>query len=63
MNARATLVPLEYFLIFCHATCRSVVMVPDAQLDVSHQKEADQVLTSLSDLDPSGWGLPPFESK
>lgn len=41
----------------------SVVMVPDAQLDVSHQKEADQVLTSLSDLDPSGWGLPPFESK
>ncbi|KAG6490467.1 (DL)-glycerol-3-phosphatase 2-like [Zingiber officinale] len=39
----------------------SVVMVPDAQLDVSHQREADQVLTSLSDFNPSEWGLPPFE--
>ncbi|CAO2206297.1 unnamed protein product [Urochloa humidicola] len=37
-----------------------VVMVPDARLDVSHHKEADQVLSSLLDFNPGAWGLPPF---
>ncbi|CAL5011428.1 unnamed protein product [Urochloa decumbens] len=37
-----------------------VVMVPDARLDVSHHKEADQVLSSLLDFNPRDWGLPPF---
>ncbi|KAJ6849736.1 (DL)-glycerol-3-phosphatase 2 [Iris pallida] len=39
----------------------SVVMVPDSKLDVSYHEDADQVLTSLLDFDPSEWGLPPFE--
>ncbi|RLM61222.1 (DL)-glycerol-3-phosphatase 2-like [Panicum miliaceum] len=38
-----------------------VVMVPDALLDVSHHKEADQVLSSLLDFNPSAWGLPVFK--
>jgi len=38
-----------------------VVMVPDARLDVSHHKEADQVLSSLLDFNPSAWGLPVFK--
>ncbi|KAJ0965652.1 hypothetical protein J5N97_026790 [Dioscorea zingiberensis] len=38
----------------------SVVMVPDPRLDVSHLKEADQVLCSLSDFMPMEWGLPTF---
>jgi pseudouridine-5'-monophosphatase len=36
-------------------------MVPDARLDVSHHKEADQVLISLLDFNPSSWGLPLFK--
>lgn len=39
----------------------SVVMVPDPKLDVSFHKDADQVLASLLDFNPSEWGLPPFE--
>ncbi|XP_031481889.1 (DL)-glycerol-3-phosphatase 2 isoform X1 [Nymphaea colorata] len=38
----------------------SVVMVPDPALDIGLQNEADQVLTSLLDFQPSDWGLPPF---
>ncbi|KAJ0965653.1 hypothetical protein J5N97_026791 [Dioscorea zingiberensis] len=38
----------------------SVVMVPDPRLDVYHLKEADQVLSSLSDFMPMEWGLPTF---
>ncbi|KAJ1267932.1 hypothetical protein BS78_07G096700 [Paspalum vaginatum] len=38
-----------------------VVMVPDARLDVSHHKGADQVLRSLLDFNPSEWGLLPFK--
>ncbi|CAN6448191.1 unnamed protein product [Victoria cruziana] len=38
----------------------SVVMVPDPSLDAALQNEADQVLTSLLDFQPSDWGLPPF---
>ncbi|KAM3335999.1 hypothetical protein ACQJBY_030144 [Aegilops geniculata] len=37
------------------------VMVPDPRLDVSYQKEADQVLSSLLDFNPTEWGLPPFK--
>ncbi|XP_022730356.1 (DL)-glycerol-3-phosphatase 2-like isoform X3 [Durio zibethinus] len=40
----------------------SVVMVPDPMLDSSHHALADQVLSSLSDFNPSEWGLPAFES-
>ncbi|KAF3325797.1 (DL)-glycerol-3-phosphatase 2-like [Carex rostrata] len=39
----------------------SVVMVPDAALDVSYQKQADQVISSLLEFQPQYWGLPPFE--
>ncbi|KAM7249724.1 hypothetical protein ACFE04_019883 [Oxalis oulophora] len=39
----------------------SVVMVPDARLDISYHKNADLVLNSLTDFKPEGWGLPPFE--
>ncbi|KAJ3693393.1 hypothetical protein LUZ60_008873 [Juncus effusus] len=38
----------------------SVVMVPDPRLDISYQKEADQVISSLLDFQPGDWGLPPF---
>ncbi|XP_020265852.1 (DL)-glycerol-3-phosphatase 2 [Asparagus officinalis] len=38
-----------------------VVMVPDPKLDASYQKDADEVLTSLLDFNPSNWGLPPFQ--
>ena len=40
--------------------CRSVVMVPDVELDKSLTKQADLVLPSLLDFDPAVWGLPPF---
>ncbi|XWS52204.1 hypothetical protein CRYUN_Cryun11dG0046900 [Craigia yunnanensis] len=40
----------------------SVVMVPDPRLDSSHHSIADQVLSSLSDFNPSEWGLPSFEN-
>ncbi|WOK92673.1 (DL)-glycerol-3-phosphatase 2 [Canna indica] len=40
----------------------SVVMVPDARLDLSLQDEADQVLSSLLDFNPAEWGFPPFAS-
>jgi len=36
-------------------------MVPDPKLDASYHKEADEVLTSLLDFNPSDWGLPPFQ--
>ncbi|XVE71821.1 hypothetical protein DITRI_Ditri10aG0182500 [Diplodiscus trichospermus] len=39
----------------------SVAMVPDPRLDSSHHTIADQVLSSLSDFNPSEWGLP-FEN-
>lgn len=42
--------------------CRPVVMVPDPNLDASLCQEADQVLTSLLEFDPTHWGLPPFSS-
>lgn len=38
-----------------------VVMVPDPKLDASYQKDADEVLASLLDFNPSKWGLPPFQ--
>ncbi|XP_047308441.1 (DL)-glycerol-3-phosphatase 2-like [Impatiens glandulifera] len=38
----------------------SVVMVPDPRLDTSFQTEADQILGSLLDFNPTEWGLPPF---
>mgnify|MGYP006268444277 CR=1 FL=1 len=41
--------------------CRYAVMVPDPRLDVSYQKDADQVLSSLLDFNPTEWGLPPFK--
>ncbi|XP_021845550.2 (DL)-glycerol-3-phosphatase 2 [Spinacia oleracea] len=40
----------------------SVIMVPDPRLDSSYHAVADQVLKSLTDLNPAEWGLPPFES-
>jgi (DL)-glycerol-3-phosphatase len=40
---------------------RSVVMVPDAALDLSYQKQADQVISSLLEFQPQYWGLPPFD--
>ncbi|KAL6191657.1 hypothetical protein ACLB2K_038047 [Fragaria x ananassa] len=40
----------------------SVVMVPDPRLDSSYHDAADQVLGSLLDLNPSDWGLPPFDN-
>ncbi|CAI9106308.1 OLC1v1005437C1 [Oldenlandia corymbosa var. corymbosa] len=39
----------------------SVVMVPDPRLDGSYRKNADMVLSSLLDFNPSDWGLPPFD--
>ncbi|XP_050220302.1 (DL)-glycerol-3-phosphatase 2 [Mercurialis annua] len=39
-----------------------VVMVPDPRLDSSYHADADQVLSSLLDFNPSFWGLPPFEN-
>ncbi|XVF34217.1 hypothetical protein REPUB_Repub18cG0040100 [Reevesia pubescens] len=41
---------------------RSVVMVPDPRLDSFHHAMPDQVLSSLSDFNPSEWGLPAFEN-
>ncbi|XP_010259927.1 PREDICTED: (DL)-glycerol-3-phosphatase 2 [Nelumbo nucifera] len=38
-----------------------VVMVPDPRLDSSFHEAADEVLSSLSDFNPSNWGLPPFK--
>eukprot|EP00244_Chara_vulgaris_P014187 TRINITY_DN8719_c0_g1_i1.p1 TRINITY_DN8719_c0_g1~~TRINITY_DN8719_c0_g1_i1.p1 ORF type:complete len:238 (-),score=62.25 TRINITY_DN8719_c0_g1_i1:169-882(-) len=40
----------------------SAVMVPDPNLDKAYQKEADEVLTSLLEFDPSKWGLPAFDT-
>lgn len=37
------------------------VMVPDPRLDASYHKDADQVVSSLMDFQPSHWGLPPFQ--
>lgn len=42
--------------------CRSVVMVPDAELAVSLTKQASEVLPSLTNFKPEKWGLPAFES-
>ena len=39
---------------------RSVVMVPDPQLDAAEAAEADVVLSSLEDFRPERWGLPAF---
>ncbi|TQD91574.1 hypothetical protein C1H46_022833 [Malus baccata] len=39
-----------------------VVMVPDPRLDSCFYDIADQVLKSLLDLNPSDWGLPPFDN-
>ena len=35
-------------------------MVPDPNLEKSLCQEADQVLMSLLELDPTHWGLPAF---
>ena len=35
-------------------------MVPDSHMDPSTTQEADEVLDSLQDFDPTHWGLPPF---
>jgi len=43
-----------------HAAGMPVVMVPDPNLEKSLCQEADQVLTSLLELDPTHWGLPAF---
>ncbi len=40
--------------------CRSVVMVPDSNMEAKDTQLADEVLTSLQDFDPSHWGLPAF---
>ncbi|KAM3207712.1 hypothetical protein ACQJBY_062771 [Aegilops geniculata] len=40
-----------------------VVMVPDPKLDVSYHREANQVLGSLLDFEPTEWGLPPFNEE
>lgn len=37
-------------------------MVPDPRLDSCFYDIADQVLKSLSDLNPIDWGLPPFDN-
>jgi hypothetical protein len=39
---------------------RSVVMVPDPQLDAAETRGADEVLASLEEFRPERWGLPPF---
>lgn len=48
-------------LNYIYMPYRFVVMVPDPRLDKSFHDAADQVLNSLSDFNPSEWGLPPFE--
>lgn len=40
--------------------CRNVVMVPDSHMDPSTTTQADEVLDSLQDFDPTHWGLPAF---
>ena len=37
----------------------AVVAIPDPQMDRSFYRQADQVLNSLIEFDPSTWGLPP----
>eukprot|EP00897_Mesotaenium_endlicherianum_P001482 jgi/Mesen1/1361/ME000013S00853 len=37
-----------------------VVMVPDPELDRQLCQEADQIISSLNDFDPTHWGLPTF---
>ena len=39
---------------------RSVVMVPDSNMESKDTLAADEVLTSLQDFKPANWGLPPF---
>lgn len=52
-----------FFLILSsHVLSRKVVMVPDPRLDSCFYDIADQVLKSLLDLNPSDWGLPPFDN-
>lgn len=38
----------------------NVVMVPDSHMDPSTTQQADEVLDSLQDFDPTHWGLPAF---
>lgn len=38
-------------------------MVPDARMDPSEQKGADEVLDSLLHFDPTKYGLPAFEQE
>ena len=40
--------------------CRSVVMVPDPNMEHKETLLADEVLSSLQNFDPSHWGLPAF---
>ena len=40
--------------------CRSVVMVPDPNMEQKDTLLANEVLDSLQAFDPSHWGLPPF---
>ena len=40
--------------------CRSVVMVPDPNMEHKDTLVADEVLSSLQNFDPSHWGLPAF---
>ena len=45
-------------LMCCY--CRCVVMVPDPNMEQKDTLQADEVLNSLQEFDPSHWGLPPF---
>ena len=45
-------------VIYCF--CRFVVMVPDPNMEQKDTLQADEVLNSLQEFDPSHWGLPPF---
>ena len=42
--------------------CRNVVMVPDPNLDKALTVQADLVLGSLEEFNPTVWGLPPYPS-
>lgn len=41
--------------------CRSVIMIPDENLDPSLHQGANEVLKSMEDFQPQDWGLPPFD--